>query len=157
MHENMNRVESAISATSSGNLTWEQWPHDCATALGFAGQKNPLGFAVVRYLGDAPGSSATWGIVLNLATELIRLGYAADKANDASWAAIDAWNNLRCNACGGRGHVYAENAAVIICEVCGGSGEKDKSGMSDIVRDGISALMEAERWMEAQLSVRLKK
>lgn len=153
----MNRVESAISATTSGNLTWEQWQHDCATALGLSGNKNPLGFAVVRYLSDDPGSSATWGIILNLATTLIKRGHDAAKANDAAWKAIDAWNNLRCNSCGGRGQLYAENAVVIICETCGGSGEKDKSNLSDIVRDGISALIEAERWMEAQLSARLKK
>ena len=30
------RVESAISATSSGNLTYGQWPYDVATAKGFA-------------------------------------------------------------------------------------------------------------------------
>lgn len=157
MHEDMNRVESAVTATSSGNLTWEQWPHDCATALGFAGQKNPLGFAVVRYLSDSPSSSAALSMILHLSTVLIKRGYDAAKANDAAWAAVDAWNHLRCGHCGGRGQVYAENAAVMLCPSCAGSGERDKASLPDIVRDGISALIEAERWMEGQLAARLKR
>lgn len=156
MHEDMNRVESAVSATSSGNLTWEQWPHDCATALGFAGQRNPLGFAVVRYLSDGESAAGAWNIILHLSTVLIRNGHEAAKANDAAWAAVDAWNHLRCGHCGGRGQVYAEGAAVVQCPTCAGTGERDKTHLPDIVRDGISALMEAERWMEGQLAARLR-
>ena len=85
MHDDLNRVESAVTATASGNLTWELWPHDCATALGFAGQRNPLGFAVVRYLGDEPSGSAALGVILHLATVLIKRGHDQKKANDAAW------------------------------------------------------------------------
>ena len=98
MNDDLNRVESAVTATASGNLTWEQWPHDCATALGFAGQRNPLGFAVVRYLGDEPSGSAALSVILHLATVLIKRGYDPKKANDAAWAAVDAWNHIKCPA-----------------------------------------------------------
>lgn len=154
MHENMNRVESAVTATASGNLTWEQWPHDCATALGFAGQKNPLGFAVVRYLSDGDSAAVCWNIILHLLTVLIKKGHAQAKANDAAWAAVDAWNHIKCPACSGRGVTNFEQTT---CQVCKGTGERDKGNMPDIVREGISALMEAERWMEGQLSARLKR
>ena len=157
MDDNLNRVESAVSATSSGNLTWEQWPHDCATALGFAGQRNPLGFAVVRYLSDGESAAGAWNIILHLSTVLIKKGYEAAKANDAAWAAVDAWNHLRCGHCGGRGQLYSEGAAVTQCPTCAGTGERDKAHFTDIVRDGISALNEAERWMEGQLAARLKR
>ena len=157
MDDNLNRVESAVSATSSGNLTWEQWPHDCATALGFAGQRNPLGFAVVRYLSDGESAAGAWNIILHLSTVLIRKGYEAAKANDAAWAAVDAWNHLRCVHCGGRGQVYADGAATVQCQSCAGTGKRGTNHQPDIVRDGISALMEAERWMEGQLAARLRR
>ena len=154
MHEDMNRVESAVTATSSGNLTWEQWPHDCATALGLSGQKNPLGFAVVRYLSDGDSAAGCWNIILHLSTVLINKGYAANKANDAAWAAVDAWNHIKCPACSGRGVTNFEQTT---CQSCKGTGERDKGCMPDIVREGMSALMEAERWMEGQLASRLKR
>ena len=154
MHENMNRVESAVTATSSGNLTWEQWPHDCATALGFAGQRNPLGFAVVRYLSDGPTSSATLGLVLQLATVLIKKGFDQALASDTAWHALDAWNRMSCNRCGGRGVISFEQDT---CPSCKGTGERDLRDWPEIVSDGVSALMEAERWMEGQLAARLKK
>lgn len=154
MENDLNRVESAVSATSSGNLTWEQWPHDCATALGFAGQRNPLGFAVVRYLSDEPSGSAAMSIVLHLSTVLIKKGYATDLANKAAWVALDTWNHIKCPACSGRGVMNIEQAR---CQACKGTGERDKANLPEIVRDGIGALMEAERWMEGQLSAKLKR
>jgi len=154
MENDLNRVESAVSATSSGNLTWEQWPHDCATALGFAGQRNPLGFAVVRYLSDEPSGSAAMSIVLHLSTVLIKKGYATDLANKAAWVALDTWNHIKCPACSGRGVMNIEQAR---CPACNGTGERDKACLPEIVHDGIGALMEAERWMEGQLSAKLKR
>ena len=71
---NLVRVESAVCATAKGNLTDGKLPHDIATALGFAGATNPLGFAVVRYLSDTPSSVETWNIVLALATQLLLHG-----------------------------------------------------------------------------------
>ena len=152
MHENMNRVESAVSATRSGNLTWEQWPHDCATALGFAGQRNPLGFAVVRYI-SAESSATAMAVILHLATALIKKGHAAKLANDAAWAAVDAWNHVKCPYCTGRGVLNIEQNE---CPDCHGTGHRDKGALPEIVRDGMSALMEAERWMEGQLAKMLR-
>jgi RNA polymerase subunit RPABC4/transcription elongation factor Spt4 len=154
MEDNLYRVESAVSATSSGNLTWEQWPYDCATALGMAGKRNPLGFAVVRYLSDGPNSSATWGVVLQLATELIKRGHDKAKANDTAWRALDAWNKKNCGHCGGRGVVSFDQKA---CPVCAGSGERDVKEWPEAVRAGLSCLLDAERWMEGQLAARLRK
>ncbi len=154
MDDNLNRVESAVSATSSGNLTWEQWTYDCSTALGFSGQRNPLGFAVVRYLSDEPSGSAAMSIVLHLSTVLVRNGHATDLANKAAWAALDAWNHIKCPYCSGRGVMNIEQ---VQCPACHGTGERDKAGLPEIVREGISALMEAERWMEGQLSAKLKR
>ena len=154
MNDDLNRVESAVTATASGNLTWEQWPHDCATALGFAGQRNPLGFAVVRYLGDEPSGSAALGVILHLATVLIKRGFDPKKANDAAWAAVDAWNHIKCPYCAGRGVLNIEQQ---VCEACNGTGERDKAALPEIVREGIGALMEAERWMEGQLAARLRR
>lgn len=153
MHENMNRVESAVTANSSGNLTWEQWPHDCATALGFAGQRNPLGFAVVRYISDGPTNSATWQLVLQLATDLVSKGLDAATANKTARHALYAWNRMSCNRCGGRGVISFEQET---CPSCKGSGERDLRDWPEQVRDGVSALMEAERRMEGQLASRLR-
>uniref|UniRef100_UPI0035B168F0 hypothetical protein n=1 Tax=Thauera aminoaromatica TaxID=164330 RepID=UPI0035B168F0 len=70
MNDNLVRFESAVTATSSGDLTWDRWTIDCAIALGLAGQRNPLGFAMVRYLSDSPSSFNVRGLVLTLASEM---------------------------------------------------------------------------------------
>lgn len=147
------RVEGAVSATASGNLTWERWPHDVATALGFAGQRNPVGFAVVRYLADPPSSAAVWNVVLCLTSELIRRGVSADDAKNAAWHAFDFWRDIRCRSCHGRGHVGATQQP---CPVCGGSGHRRLPDGPETLRDAISALINAEQWMEGQLAKRLK-
>lgn len=154
MHDNSNRVELAVSATSSGNLTPGQWPHDTATALGLSGRTNPLGFAVVRYLSDEPSSSSVWAVVVHLASALVRRGYDGIKANEAAWLALEVWNDMRCPTCSGRGVLNIEQR---ICHVCAGKGERDQSKFPEHVKDGISELMEAERRMEGQLSARLKR
>ena len=154
MHDNSHRVELAVSATSSGNLTPGQWPHDTATALGFAGRTNPLGFAVVRYLSDEPSSTSVWAVIIHLATALVRRGYDGKGANEAAWLALDAWNDMRCQSCAGRGVLNIEQR---ICPACAGKGQRDQALFAQSVRDGISELMEAERIMEGQLSARLKK
>lgn len=154
MHDNSYRVELAVSATSSGNLTPGQWPHDTATALGFAGRSNPLGFAVVRYLSAEPNATSVWAVIVHLATALVRRGYDGIKANEAAWQALEAWNDMRCPACSGRGVLNIEQRT---CPTCAGTGKRDKSKMSEAVRDGLSELMEAERKMEGQLNARLKR
>ena len=154
MHENMVRVESAVTATSSGDLTWEHWTHDCATALGLSGAKNPLGFAVVRYLSDGPNMGAIMGLTMHLATAMTKRGHDGKESYANALAAIDAWNNMRCPSCMGRGVTNFEQTT---CGICNGTGEKDISSMVDVIRDGISALMEAERWIEGQLAARLRK
>lgn len=154
MHENMVRVESAVSATASGNLTWENWTHDCATALGLSGAKNPLGFAVVRYLSDGPNMGSIMGLAMHLVTSLTKRGHDGKAAYGYAMSAIDAWNNLRCPSCMGRGVTDFEQT---LCKICGGSGEKDIDSIADVIRDGISELIEAERWIEGQLAARLRK
>lgn len=147
------RVENAVSATSSGNLTWEQWPIDSAVALGFAGQRNPLGFALVRYLGDSPSSAAAWNVVLVLAGQLNRQGIVGDVAKDASWQAFDFWRDMRCRTCHGRGIVGLAHQA---CPSCTGSGQRTWPEGPESLRIAISCLVEAEQWMEGQLAKRLK-
>lgn len=154
MNDELFRVEAAVTATASGNLTWERWPLDCAVALGLAGQRNPLGFAVVRYLSGEASSASALAVILNLSTVLIRQGYDGSLTNEAAWKSVDHWNNSKCPRCFGRGVLNIEQA---ICPSCRGSGKKDVEQLDDIVRDGVSALLDAERWMEGQLATRLRR
>lgn len=147
------RLESAVSATASGNLEWGRWPHDVSTALGFAGQRNPLGFAVVRYLADEPSSVSVWNVVLNLTSRLNGQGIHGDEAKNAAWMAFDFWRDIRCRACHGRGHVGVAHQE---CPSCGGSGQRRMPDGPEAVRTAISALIDAEQWMEGQLRARLK-
>lgn len=153
MDANLYRVESAVSATSSGDLTWERWTLDCAMALGFSGQRNPLGFALVRYLADPPSAKSAMYVELVLATELQRRGVAIANITPAARKAFDYWRDIRCRTCHGRGHV---GEAHIQCPACGGTGERPMPDGPEDVRTGISALIEAEQWMEGQLRARLK-
>lgn len=147
------RVESAVSATASGNLTWEKWPHDVATALGFAGQRNPLGFAVVRFLSDTPNSADVWNIVLVLATRLMRKGVASERAREMAWQGFDWWRDSHCPICHGRGITGITQQ---LCMPCSGSGDRSlPSGPTDMLL-AISELIEAEHWMEKQLGTSLK-
>lgn len=154
MNDELFRVEAAVTATASGNLTWERWPLDCAVALGLAGQRNPLGFAVVRYLSDDPSSASVWAVIVHLATALVARGHAAAAANDAAWLALDIWNNTRCPTCSGRGVMNIEQR---ICQACNGTGKRDVAMLPEIVCDGLASLLDAERWMEGQLAARLRK
>ncbi|MBS1198141.1 MAG: hypothetical protein H6R18_1926 [Proteobacteria bacterium] len=152
MSKDLNRVESAVSATASGNLTWEKWPYDTAVALGLSGQKNPLGFAMVRWLGDQT-SLSVWGVVLALSTLLIRRGVDAKASNELAFQAFEFWNHMHCPDCAGRGVTGIEQGT---CPACGGSGDRPISHASAAIRDGVSLLIEAEQWMEGQLATRLK-
>ena len=153
MDDNHYRVESAVSATASGDLTYERWPYDVSTALGFAGQRNPLGFAVVRYLADSPSAVSVWGVVLILAKELNRRGIEGDDARNAAWQAFDFWRDVRCHSCHGRGHA---GPAQQQCPACGGSGNRLPPQDPPAVQMAVSALLEAEQWMEGQLNAILK-
>jgi hypothetical protein len=148
------RVESAVSATASGNLTWEKWPLDVATALGFSGQRNPLGFAVVRFLSDTPSSVEVWNIVLLMATILMKTkGLAQDVAREMAFQGFEWWRDSRCINCAGRGIV---DSAQRTCPRCHGGGRRRMPEHPAAVRDAISLLIEAEQWMEGQLANRLK-
>lgn len=153
MSDELFRVESAVRATSSGNLTWERWTHDCAVALGFAGQRNPLGFAVVRYLSDEPSSAAVWSVVMVLAGVLVKRGFDDKLTKDAAWAAFDFWRDSRCGYCAGRGVTGQDQQS---CGVCGGSGQRKRPEDPEILSAGISELAAAEQWMEGQLRARMK-
>lgn len=151
--DDLYRVECAVSATSSGNLCWERWPINHAVALGFAGQRNPLGFAVVRFLSDAPGSSSVWAVELALITDLIKRGFEHDVARDAARAGFAYWRDSRCLSCHGRGITDQEQR---VCPSCGGTGKRKLTNTSDPVKQAVSALIEAEQRMEGQLNARLR-
>lgn len=147
------RLESAVSATASGDLDWGRWPLDVSVALGFAGQRNPLGFAVVRYLADDPSSASVWGVVLNLTSQLNNQGFHGEEAKNAALQAFDYWRDIRCRSCHGRGHVGVAHQE---CPSCCGSGHRQMPDGPEPVRVAISALINAEQWMDGQLRARLK-
>lgn len=153
MGKELFRVESAISATASGNLTDGKWPHDVSTALGLSGQRNPLGFAVVRFLSDTPSSAEVWNIVLLLATSLMQSGKRDQaEAREIAWQGFEWWRDSRCMSCGGRGFDQTTRRT---CQSCHGSGRRRMPEHPAGVRDAISLLIESEQWMEGQLSKRL--
>lgn len=153
MEDGLVRVESAVSATASGNLTWEKWPYDVATALGLAGRRNPLGFAMVRYL-DSPSRFTAQEVVLQLATCVVKRGFDGRVANDVAWKALEFWNDMRCPACEGRGVVGKYDH---VCPSCKGSGRRAYDEKSGPVRDAISCLIEAEQWLEGQIGARMRR
>ena len=148
------RVESAAVAGSSGNLTWEKWPHSVATGLGIAGQRNPLGFAMVRYLSDTPSAVEVWNVVLVLATILGKKGMERDAARETAWSAFEWWRDRRCPICQGRGNAGISQK---LCIPCSGSGERSFPSGPSILLQAISDLIEAEHLMERQLNSLLKR
>jgi hypothetical protein len=153
MEEGLVRVESAVTATASGNLTWEKWPYDVATALGLSGRRNPLGFAMVRYL-DSPSRFTAQEVVLQLATCVVKRGFDGVVANEAAWKALEFWNDTRCPKCEGRGIV---GNGVHSCQTCKGTGHRSCDDKSGPVRDAISCLIEAEQWLEGQIGARMRR
>lgn len=146
------RVESAVTATACGNLTWEKWPYDVATALGFAGRRNPLGFAMVRYL-DSPGRFTAQEVVLHLSTCVVKRGVAGQAANEVAWLALEFWLDHRCPKCSGRGVLPTGQR----CTACGGTGQRTFDEKPDLVRDAIGDLIAAEQWLEGQLNAKLRR
>ena len=148
------RVESAVSATSSGNLTWEKWPHDVAVALGLSGQNNPLGFALARFLSETPSSVEVWNIVLLLATILMRKkGLDQATAREIAFQGFEWWRDSRCITCSGTGLDKQKRT----CPYCGGSGRRRMPEKPDAVRDAIGYLIEEEGRLEGQLAIRLRR
>lgn len=147
------RVESAVSATASGDLTWDRWTLDMAVALGLSGVKNPLGFAMVRYLSDPPSSNNVQRVVLTLAKAMESKGVPSDGIKDLAFQAFDWWRDSRCPSCGGRGVVSVDQRQ---CKACGGTGQRMVPDSPDPVRVGVSCLLEAEHWIEGQLRARMK-
>lgn len=158
MDDNLVRVESAVTATASGDLNWDRWTHDCAVALGWAGKRNPLGFVLVRYreAQDCGGASSmlVWEVVLTLAKVIEAEGIPAHLLKDVAWQALDLWNNRRCPRCGGRGVVSIEQDT---CPACNGTGERPLDTLPDPVKAGLSALISAESWMEGQLRASMRR
>lgn len=148
------RVESAVSAAASGNLTWGLWPHECTVALGISGRHNPLGFYVVRYLSDTPSAAGVYGVVLVLAKEMQRRGVSAEGINDVAFKAFDFWRDSRCPACAGRGVTGIEQGQ---CNKCAGTGQQPDPVGSDAISIGLECLREAEQMMEGQLAARLRR
>lgn len=154
MGNDLARVESAVSATSSGNLTWDKWTLDCAIALGLSGKRNPLGFYMVRYLSDPPSSTNVWALVLALAAQMQRQGVANDGINELAFQAFEYWQDSRCKSCGGRGFVGADHRQ---CQPCGGTGQRQQPASPESVRIGISCLLEAESYLEGQLNAKMRR
>lgn len=154
MENDLVRLENAITANASGNLTWGRWPLDSAVALGFAGVRNPLGFAVVRFLADEPSSRNAWGVVLVLANEMQKRGVAAEGVKEMAFRAFEFWKDSRCTSCGGRGISGIEQG---LCMACNGSGQRQPPHSPDALRIGVSCLNEAEARMEGQLAARLRR
>lgn len=154
--DDLMQVERAVVATAAGDLTEGRWPHDCATALGMAGRRNPLGFALVRYLSDTPSAANAMAVVLALSTELIRQkGIPGEQANSLAWQALQVWNDQRCPRCGGRGVVA--NGAGAACQPCSGTGFKGLDWLADIVKDAVGVLESHAVWIDRQLASRLRK
>ena len=148
------RVESAVTASASGNLTWGLWPHECAVALGISGRHNPLGFYVVRFLAEPPSAVGMWGVVLVLAKEMQRRGVPADGVKELAFKAFEFWKDSRCLACGGRGVTGVEQFP---CSKCGGTGHRPDPKGNAAVSIGIDCLRDAELMMESQLAARLRR
>lgn len=153
MDDTLYRVEGAVTATASGNLTWGRWTLDSATALGLSGRRNPLGFAVVRYLSEQ-NSTALWYLVLNLSTVLIAQGADKVQANERAMRAVEFWNDMHCRRCHGRGFSGMEQSQ---CPTCGGSGDRPVREAAADIQQAVTLLIEAAQWMEGQLRSRLAK
>lgn len=153
MDDSLFRLESAVTATASGDLTWERWTLDAAVALGFAGRRNPLGFAVARYLSDDPSSANVWDVVMKLSSLLIRRDIAhGSEANAIAWEAFDYWRDPHCCSCGGR--AFTEDKRP--CHACGGTGRRPLPDGPQI-KDAVSCLIEAAQRMDGQLGARLRR
>ncbi len=151
MGKELVRVESAISALSSGNLAWEKWPIDAVIAHGLAGRRNPLGAALDEFLDSTePTAGQIWGVVLLLATQLMKFRKLEQSvAREIAWRGFEWWKDSRCTTCGGRGHVDKVQRT---CPDCRGSGARKMPNDPPLVRDAISLLIEAQNWMEGQLA-----
>lgn len=153
MGEQLDRLESAVTASASGNLSWERWTHDYAVAIGLSGQRNPLGFAVVRYLSDEPSSSSMWGVVLVLANEMEKRGEPAERIKEKAFEAFDWWRDMHCTACSGRG----VSAHGMQCSACAGTGDKAVPSAPAHMSLGVQCLLDAQSWMERQLQARMRR
>lgn len=153
MDDTLYRVEGAVTASASGDLTWDCWTLDSAVALGLAGRRNPLGLAVVRYLSEQTTASL-WFLALNLSTVLINQGEDKGQANQKAMKAVEFWNDMRCRRCHGRGHAGMERSP---CTACGGTGERPVGEAPGDIRHAVAMLLEAAQWMEGQLRSRLAK
>lgn len=146
------RVENAIAATSSGNLTWEKWPHDNAVALGFAGVRNPLGFALVRFMSGSPAAADTWNVVMLLATMLMRRkGTDQAVAREMAFRAFEWYQAKNCQVCHGTGIEKQRT-----CSVCHGAKTRPMPARPVEIKDAIGYLIDAEHWLDRQLEGRLR-
>ena len=148
------KVEAATCAHSSGNLTWDSWSHDVITAVGVSGVRNPLGFAIVRYLSESsPTRSDIMAVVDALTGQINRSRIKTDNAQETAARAMLLWSDSRCPKCQGRGVLNFEQ---VPCRACGGTGQRDYAGVSSAVKASIEILAEYELMMERQLRTRLK-
>lgn len=153
MQDELFRVESAVTATACGDLTWDRWTLDMVVAIGIAGRLNPLGFAMVRYLNDPPSREVVTELVLLLATAMQKRGVPGDGINEMAFRAFEYWQDSRCPSCGGRGVISADQRQ---CKTCNGTGQKPMPTSPDPVKVGIECLLEAERRINGRLGSLMK-
>lgn len=151
--DDLYRVEQTISAINAGNLDPEGHAHACILALGFSGQRNPVGSAVLHLL-ESPTHPNRMLAVYHLARTLEKRSICAgrdsvDIAGDAlAWYAFKG-----CPDCTGRGVINLEQQ---ICKRCGGTGER-KRPSNKVTAQAVSIVEEALRWLEMQERAQLRK
>lgn len=147
---NLYRTETAICAMSANTLQPDSWAHDSILAAGMCAQRNRLGNLLMHFI-DSPKPSLVMEITLVISSRLIDRSFDKGLTLDAAYQAFDYWNGRRCLRCGGRGVMNFQQEE---CQQCHGTGERPIDG-SDMVRAGISILIEAENQMEGQLRKKL--
>lgn len=146
MDENHVRFEGAISAASKGNLTWELWPHDMATAVAIASRRNPIGGALHDFFSN-PSVLMAWNVVLRLEEALKEKACGGKSLREIAFQAHTFYRDHRCNVCHGNGVTGVSQRQ---CPSCGGSGDQELPVDRDL-RLAISILMESEHLFDCQL------
>ena len=146
------RTETVICAFSSTTLQPGTWAHDSILASGLCAQTNRLGNLMMHFINESsresgmPREKAT-EIILIITSRLMNRERVFSTAHDAAFRAFEYWNGRRCLNCAGRGVMNFQQDE---CPMCRGSGDRPIIG-TDLVKAGISILIEAENWMESQL------
>lgn len=147
--ENLNRVETVLSAISEGVIA--EWAENSLIAHGWAGQRNGLGYALDHLLAY-PSHGNIFLAVFLLSGELTRQQVCKSRdATDLAQDAIHYWLTWHCPTCKGRGVLDIEQHQ---CQQCGGTGHKPKPAH---IERPLAVIEAAVEWMEGQLRKRLSR